>query len=244
VSARLADRPLLRRAIVPTGAFGTVVVAGISGFTVLADVSVVDAAFWLLDPTSLEVHFSTHEGPERLTKAYALLVFTGLVLTSLWTGETVLTAAFGERINTELRHVQTKRKIDDLEDHVVVCGHGMFGRTVAARMCNLGRDVVVIERNETALERAPDGVVTLVGDARQEETLRDAGIERAGALVAAIDDSNANIQITIVTSQLAPSCRLVTRVGDEVYEATARRAGADEVIIPEVLSGNEVSDLL
>lgn len=244
MSTRLTDRPLLRRALVPTATFGGVVVAGVAGFTLLADVGPIEAAFWLLDPTSLELHFESHAGPERLTKAYALLVFTGLVLASIWTGETVLDAAFGGQISDEVRRVQTERKISELEGHVIVCGYGMFGRTVAARMLEQGRDVVVVERNETELERAPEAVLPLIGDARLEETLRDAEIERAGALVAAIDDSNANIQIAIVTSQLAPNSRLVVRVGDEMYEATARRAGADEVIIPEVTSGNEVSELL
>jgi voltage-gated potassium channel len=120
----------------------------------------------------------------------------------------------------------------------------MFGQTVADRLRAAGRAVVVVERDESVFERAADTGLAVQGDAREETVLADAGIERASALVAAIDDSNANVQISIVASQLAPDLRLVVRVGDEMYESLAKRAGADEVIIPEVVSGTEASELL
>jgi voltage-gated potassium channel len=69
------------------------------------------------------------------------------------------------------------------------------------------------------------------------------GPERA-AVIAAIDDSNANIQIGVSTSQIAPEAHLVVRIGDEMYESTARRIGADTVVIPEIVSGTEVVDAL
>lgn len=59
------------------------------------------------------------------------------------------------------------------------------------------------------------------GDARRETTLREAGIERAGTVVTAIDGSNANIQVVILASQIAPTVHLVVRVGDEMYEPLA-----------------------
>jgi voltage-gated potassium channel len=121
----------------------------------------------------------------------------------------------------------------------------MFGRTVADSLEDR-RDVVVVETDEAQYERALDreGVLAVNADARREETLTAAGVRRADTVVAAIDDSNANIQIAIAASQLAPGVRLVVRVGDEMYESLARRAGADEVIIPEVVSGRQVTESL
>jgi len=36
----------------------------------------------------------------------------------------------------------------------------------------------------------------------------------------------------------------VVRVGDETYESLARRAGADQVVVSEVASGERVTDEL
>lgn len=245
IVAVVAGRPLLRQAVVPLAAFGATVVAGVVGFMLLGGVGVIEAAFWLVDLTSIELHFEGADGPEAATKAYAVLVTVGLVVTGIWVGETVLSAAFGGQMQEELRHMQTDRAISDVEDHVIICGYGMFGQTIAERLDGNGVDVVVIELDETEYERAlGEGVLALRGDARREETLREAGIERARTLVTAVDDSNANIQTAITAGQIAPTVRLVVRVGDAMYEPLARRAGADEVIIPEVVSGEQVTESL
>lgn len=235
-------RGRVRAALYPLTAFGGTLAVGLVGFVALADIGIVEAAFWLLDPTSIELYFMEHDGPARATKAFAVGVFSVLVLTSLWLGETVVDTAFGGQVREELKKMQQQRAIDSATDHVVVCGYGTFGQTLTTRLLEAGRTVVVVE-SETAIgERVPEDALVVEGDARREATLREAGVERASALVAAIDDSNASIQIAVVASQLAPQQEIVVRVGAESYESVARRAGADVVVVPEVVSANEIGD--
>lgn len=237
----LAHRTLLRRMLRPVVVFVAIVVAGVVGFSTVGGIGIVDALFWLLDPTSIELHFQTHDGPATRIKAYAIIVLSGLVVSSLWIGETLLSAAFGGRIQDELRHMQIEQNIKTLEDHVLICGYGTFGKTIAAQLRETDREVVVIEQQEAQYQRAiDDSGLAIRGDARREETLIDAGVKRADTVIGAIDDSNANIQIAIAASQLAPTVRLVVRAGDQRDEALARRAGADEVVVPEVVSGEQV----
>lgn len=245
VARRGLDRRVIRRAALPVAVFVGVVVAGVAGLSALADVGVVDATFWLLELTGIELHFQENAGPERLTKAYGIVVRVALVLSAIWIGETVLTAAFGGQIQEELKFMHIQREIDDLTDHVIICGYGIFGRTIANRLREAEQGVVAIELDSNEIEQIDaEEMLAIEGDARNEAVLRDAGIERARAVVAAIDESNANIQIAITASQIAPDVRMIVRVGDEMYESVARRAGADEVVIPEVVSGEQVSDLL
>lgn len=234
----------LRAAALPLAAFGGVVVASVAGFVALTGIGVLNAVFWLLDPTSIELYFEHHEGPERATKAFAIGAFTALVLAGIWVGESALDAAFDGRLQEGLKTMQTERAIAELDDHVVICGHGMFGRTVAEQLRATGRDVVIIEHDETERDRIDESALVVGGDARRESVLREAGVERADVVIAAIDDSNANIQIGVSTSQIAPKAHLVVRVGDEIYESTARRIGADTVVIPEVVSGTDIVERL
>jgi voltage-gated potassium channel len=244
MSTVLPARPILRRVLRPIFAFVTVALLGIAGFVVLADVAVVDAAFWLVDPTSVELHFENHEGPERLTKLLSIAVSAGLVLSGIWIGETAVTAAFGGQVTEELKRMHTKQQIEEQSGHIVICGYGMFGRTVAAQLRETGHDVVIVEFDPAEFESIGEDVLAIQGDARKEAVLTDANVMAADTIVAAIDDSNVNIQIAITASQLAPDLQVVVRVGDEMYESVARRAGADEVVIPEVLSGETVGDWL
>ena len=226
----------------PIAAFALTVAVGVAGFVALTGIGVVDALFWIIDPTSIELYFESHGGPERLTKAFGIVVFGSLVLSGLWVGESVLDTVFGNQFQEELRQVRIQQSIDGLSDHVVICGYGMFGRTVAQRLRAAGREVVVVESDRAVFDQVGEDTLAVRGDARQEDVLTEAGVERADAIVAAIDDSNVNIQIAILTSQLSPDARLVVRVGEEMYESLARRAGADTVVIPEKVSGDEVVD--
>lgn len=244
MAPQFPSHPLLRRAIGPVIALITITVVGVTGFIVLAGIGVVEAVFWLVDPTSTAIHFTEHGGPEQATKAFAIVIRVGLILATLWIGESVLSAAFSGQITEELRYMQTERTVEDLSGHTIVCGYGIFGRTVASRLEEAGHDVVAIELDPAEYEQIEQGTLAIQGDARREDVLARANIEQARAVVAAIDDSNANIQIAITASQLAPDVHIIVRVGDELYETLARRAGADEVVIPEVLSGITVSDWL
>lgn len=234
--ARIASRPVVRAAGAPLLAFASVVVGGLVGFVTLGEVGPVEAAFWLVDPTSIELH-----GAGRNVKAFAVVVSGGLVLSGLWAGETVATTVFGGHLGAQFRRMQQRQRIEELAQHFVVCGYGMLGRTVAAELAGDGHDVVVVEVEESNYRTAlDDGLLAVHGDARREHTLADARVDRARAVVAAVDDSNVNIQIAIVTTQTAPHAELVVRVGEELYEPLARRAGADVVIIPEVVRGRSI----
>ncbi|ELZ25073.1 TrkA-N domain-containing protein [Halosimplex carlsbadense 2-9-1] len=241
----LIGRPLARRVGRPVAAFAALVVGGVVGFGALAGVGAVEALFWLLDPTSIEIFIESHDAPARSMRAFTIVVESGLILSGLWIGETVISATFGGQIETELRQMQVERTIDGTEQHVVVCGYGTFGKTIARRLRDRDRPVVVVETGDGQYERAlDDGLLAVQGDARREELLVEAGAERADAVVGAVDDANVNIQVAITTGELAPDARVVVRAGDEMYESVARRAGADEVIVPEVVSGEQVTTTL
>lgn len=232
----ITNRPIIRELIPPIVSFSSVAILGIAGYMYLGEVGLIEAMFWLVDPTSIELHGAGDE-----VKAFSILVIVGLVVTGIWIAESVLSAAFGGQIQSELKYMQIENRINKLDDHVVICGYGMFGRTIAHGVDEGGEDVVIIEYDEHQYERAlDDGHLAIHGDARREGVLDDAGVARASAVITAVDDSNTNIQIAIQVGQLAEDVTLVVRVGDEMYTSMAKRAGADEVVIPEVFSGEDV----
>ncbi len=242
---RLSNRPLLRRALRPISALVALVVGTVGGFMLLAGVGVVEAAYWIISPANVGIHFDEQTGPETATKGLAVVSRFLLVVVGLWLGQTVVSALFGGQLTEELKRVQQERAIDDLTDHVVICGYGMFGETVASHLANEQQDVVVVEEDERTVMRAEkDGHLVVDGDARREATLERANVGEAGTVVAAVDNSNINIQTCIVATQLCPDAELVVRVGDHMYESTAKRAGADAVVIPEIMSGDDVATVL
>jgi Trk K+ transport system NAD-binding subunit len=107
-------------------------------------------------------------------------------------------------------------------DSVIVCGLGKIGFNVVralARMRPRPRIVLVYQGGRTdseLLEEVGDLIAEhYQGDARLVAMLRQAGIERACAVIAATSEDLTNLQIGLAARRLAPDIDLVLRVYNE-----------------------------
>lgn len=102
--------------------------------------------------------------------------------------------------------------------HCIVCGLGDVGYRIVELLHRLGETVAVIaerareERRQTA---EAFGVRVIVGDARNERLLREAGLESARALIAATDEDLANLEIALDARRLRPDLPVVLRLFDQ-----------------------------
>ena len=104
------------------------------------------------------------------------------------------------------------------------------------------RKYVVIDRNPESLEAAAaTGIPYLEGEASGEQLLRQAGIERARALIACVDSDAENVFITLTARELRPDLTIVARASGEESEQKLKRAGAQRVVSPYRSSGSEMA---
>jgi voltage-gated potassium channel len=116
------------------------------------------------------------------------------------------------------------------------------GRQVARDLRAAGMRYVVIDQEQRRSDAAV-GVRFLTGRSSDEEMLREAGIERARALLACVDDDAENIFICLTARELCPGIAIVARASSDDAEKRLRRAGADRVISPYRSSGHEMARL-
>ncbi|HEY8745671.1 MAG TPA: NAD-binding protein [Chloroflexota bacterium] len=104
-----------------------------------------------------------------------------------------------------------------VEGHVIVCGLGHVGAAAVSGLRQLGTDVVVIDKDPdpTLREEAErSGATVLQRDMRNHQTLREAGIAGARALVIATSDDTANVHLLFDVLRLQPGLRIVFRLDD------------------------------
>jgi voltage-gated potassium channel len=103
---------------------------------------------------------------------------------------------------------------------------------------------VVIDNNPESIEAAAAaGIPYIEGEASGERLLRQAGIERARALIACVDSDAENVFITLTARELRPDLTIVARASGEEAEKKLRRAGAQRVVSPYKSSGSEMARL-
>jgi Trk K+ transport system NAD-binding subunit len=104
-----------------------------------------------------------------------------------------------------------------IREHVVVIGLGNVGTRVIQQLNTLGVDVVAIDQKDTArgVQLAKElGIPVIIGDASREETLREASVRSARALVACSTDDVINLEAGLQTRVLNPDAQVVLRLFD------------------------------
>ena len=103
------------------------------------------------------------------------------------------------------------------KNHIVVCGLGRDGSRVTEQLLKFDEEVVGIELDPEGqfVESIREmGVPVIVGDAQRKETLVEAGVERACAIVICTEDDLANLAIALEARELKSDIRVVMRMFD------------------------------
>ena len=139
---------------------------------------------------------------------------------------------------------QTRKMIDSLNDHHIVCGFGRVGRAVVGDLRATGAACVVLDQQAEHRPAAEAlGAHFIAGDASEETLLREAGIARARSIIVCADSDADNVFITLTARELRADLSIVARAAVEDSEKKLKRAGADRVISPYKTSGTEMARL-
>ena len=172
------------------------------------------------------------DGLGQLFTIVLILVGVGTVLYTL--GVLIEALIEGELLDLFERR-SMERKVDQMRDHVIVCGWGRVGKAIARYVGAAAGHVVVVEQNEERLEGT--SVAFVLGDATDDAVLEAAGISRARALVAALDTDADNLYVTLSAKSLNPGVFVVARARASASEEKLLRGGADRVVNPQDIGG-------
>ena len=120
----------------------------------------------------------------------------------------------------------------------LVIGAGRFGSALARTLFDLGHEVVIVDRDEAALEPVmAHATQAVVLDAIDEETLGRLGPDNYDAVVVAIGESFEGAVLAVAAAKALGATRIVAKATSELAAQVLAKVGADEVVRPEHDSG-------
>ncbi|MGL5681992.1 MAG: potassium channel family protein [Marinifilaceae bacterium] len=137
-----------------------------------------------------------------------------------------------------------KRKMEKLSNHIIVCGYGLNGQQVADELLhqNPNLQIVIVDNDENKSEyEYRRNMYFIHGDATKDDVLKKAGIATAGVLITTISSDSENLYIVITARGLNKEIKIISKAYTSSYETKMKRAGANEVILPFVLSGQKMA---
>ena len=218
---------------------GGVVVVGTLGYIALG-LSPLDAIYQCVT-TVFTVGFREVGEVDARWKVWTIIVILFGVGTALYTLGVVVEGFVEGQLSDRKGKRRMEKHIESLRDHVIVCGWGRVGRAIAAHTSN-AEGLVVVDNDPVRLATVTG--IYVEGDATDDDVLRRAGIERARALVAAIDGDAANLYVTLTARSLRPDLFIVARARNDSAEAKLRQAGATRVVNPQQIGGARMAALV
>jgi voltage-gated potassium channel len=140
---------------------------------------------------------------------------------------------------------RVEKQIRHLKGHTIVCGFGRNGRQAILKLGNYNKKFVVVEKKkETIAILDAQGILNIEGDATLDETLQNAGIEKAAFLITALPSDADNLFVVLTASQLNKDCVIISRAEKESSYKKLKFAGAKNVIMPDKLGGDHMASLV
>ena len=223
-----------------------IVVTGILGYILIDGASFFDAVYM----TTITI--TTVGYGETFPLSQAGRTFTMFLLIASWlTYAFVITRITQFVVTGELNQYFKNRKlmkdISRLKDHVIVCGYGRNGNQAANILKAHKVPFIVVERDEHLVQRVDaedNGIIRLAGDATDDDVLKAAGVEHARALITTLPVDAQNVFIVLSARSLNPQLKIISRASESTSVAKLKKAGADNVIMPDFIGGTHMATLI
>jgi voltage-gated potassium channel len=232
-----------RRFIIIVSALVIIVSIGVIGYEIIEGWSFIDALYMTVITLSTvgygEVHHLSTAG--RIFSIVLIISGVGAMLYTLTTiVQYILEGGFGDILGRR----RMKEKIASLKRHVILCGYGKVGHEVARVFESEGTPFIIVEIDQETVSKAVEnGYLCIQGNATSDDVLKEAGIERARALVAALGSDADNLYITLSAKEMRPDLFIVARASTEESEPKLLRAGADRIMSPYRIGGRHMAML-
>ncbi|HNX18159.1 MAG TPA: NAD-binding protein [Methanoregula sp.] len=121
--------------------------------------------------------------------------------------------------------------------HAVIAGFGDVGSAAYAEMVASGISCVVVDAKKYDVDE-------VIGNAEDEDILREARISEARFCIVALNDDDVNIFTTLMARNLNPGIRILARANEPASVEKLYRAGADYVALLPRIGGQTVGRIV
>jgi voltage-gated potassium channel len=203
------------------------------------------AAVWMVVITISTVGYGESSQLPASVQAMTIAVILVGISASVYTFGGLIQLLLEGELEYALGRLRMTKDILALSDHTIVCGYGRMGNNLAAELQSQGRELVIIDHDPESIKDATDsGLLCVLGDATEEETLQNSGLQRAATLVSTFPNDAESVFITLTARNLNPAIRIIARAERESTQNKLRQAGADTIVMPTVVGARQMCRMI
>jgi voltage-gated potassium channel len=234
-----------KKLYIAIGLIISVLIIGIVGYMWLEDYDFVDSVFMTII-TIATVGYREVRELDAGGKIFTSFLIIISISTFAYAISVITRYVIEGEFQTYFKHYKVNKEIQQLKDHVIVCGYGRNGKQACDQLRSGNVKFVAIESNPdiiAAMQEQGD-VLFIEGDATKDEVLQEAGLENARALIAALPSDAANVFVVLTARDKNSKLKIISRASDDASEHKLKRAGANNVIMPDKIGGTHMAALV
>ena len=241
----MESRPTLRKIYVSLGILLAVSLVGVGGFRTIEGYTWIDSIY-MTAITMSTVGFGVIRELSPEGKLFSIFLILISASTFVYGITTLTTFIVEGEIKDLFSTYRIKRKVSKLTQHTIVCGLGRNGSEAVEELKWQQQPFVAVERDLEVIAsfQQDKDILIIEGDATREEVLEAANIREAKGLICALSSDAINVFVTLTAREMNPHMKIVSRASTESAISKLRRAGANQIILPHVIGGRKMTNLI
>ncbi|WP_341216415.1 NAD-binding protein [uncultured Wocania sp.] len=217
---------------------------GVIGFKSMSNYTWIDALYMTVI-TITTVGFKEVHPLDDATKIFTISLILISVFILGYALSVITEYILSKNSFEELKQKKMQKKIDNLKNHIIICGYGRNGKQAATKLLAYNKPFVIIEKDKELVEKDENDLMPFVlGNANEDETLLQAGVDRASCLISALPNDADNLFVVLSTRQINKSINIISRASQETSYKKLKLAGANNVILPDKIGGDHMASLV
>ncbi|MCG8650383.1 MAG: NAD-binding protein, partial [Pirellulales bacterium] len=221
-----------------------VFVVAVLGFRFWGDYDWI-GAIWMVVITISTVGYGEQSSASPAMQLFTVSVILVGMSASVYTMGGLLQLMLEGELERAIGRRRMEQELRKLEDHIIVCGFGRMGQKLAAELREQEGQLVVLESDPATQQTINElGLMSVCGDATEEEALLAAGVQRARTLVTALPSDADNVFITLTARNLNGGLQIISRAERQSTEKKLRQAGANRVVMPTLVGARQMARMI
>ena len=220
-----------------------VFIAGVFGYKYISNYTWIDA-FYMTVITVTTVGFGEVVPLDDVDKLFTSFLILSSIFILAYAISVITEYMLSKNNIGNLREKRIHKIIDNMKDHVIVCGYGRNGKQAVEKLIAYKKPFVIIEKDHQVVDKHTPDALIVEGNASDDEVLKEAGVNRASTLICALPSDADNLFIVLTARQMNPRLRIISRATEETSYKKLKLAGADNVILPEKIGGDHMASLV
>jgi len=223
----------------------TILFVGITGFIFIEDYSLGEA-FYMTVITISTVGFNEVRPLSDVGRVFTAFLIIFSFSTFVYAVTSISNYILDGEYKIYFRDLRINKKVNKISGHTIICGYGRNGMQAAVELKAHRRKYIVIEQDKDLNEalREEHDILFIEGDATLDKDLERAGIATATSLITTLPKDADNLFVVLTAREMNPNLLIISRASKDNSDKKLKRAGADNVIMPDKIGGAHMASLV